>query len=194
MTSIIINEVNKNEFRRKLGLTEYRIMAPAEYSIKSKIRKIFVKGKLFEEHCVKIYEIEAYFYKHYPEKIKVYKNRHEYLKFRIGVYCSKYDLAVEVDEKGHADSDLIFEKKRQEALQKKKLIVNLLELILIKKIMMYFMKLVEYKHLLVSLKIKNKRIKRNNKTLKRKILKNKIIKDGAKKRKIISAQNTWLFV
>ena len=155
MTSIIINEVKKNEFRRKLGLTEYRIMAPGEYSIKSKIRKMFAKGKMFEEYCVKIYEIEAYFYKHYAEKIKVYKNRHEYLKFGIGVYCSKYDLAVEVDEKGHADSDLIFEKKRQEALQKKKLIVNLLELILIKKIMMYFMKLVEYKHLLVSLKIKN---------------------------------------
>ena len=47
------------------------------------------------------------------------------------------DLAVEVDEKGHTDRNLIFEKKRREALKK---------------------------------------------TI-------KIIKDGAKKREIISAQN-----
>ena len=86
-------------------------------------------------------------------KIKVDKNGHEYVRFRIDVCCSKYNLAVEVDEKRHADRDLIFEKKRQEAL-KKNWFVNLLELILIKKIMC-FMKLVEYKHLLVSLKIKN---------------------------------------
>ena len=35
--------------------------------------------------------------------------------------------------------------------------------------MMYFMKLVEYKHLLVSLKIKNKIIRRRNKKIKKKI-------------------------
>ena len=35
------------------------------------------------------------------------------------------------------------------------LVENLLELIPIKKMMMYFMKLVEYKHLSVSLRIKN---------------------------------------
>ena len=40
--------------------------------------------------------------------------------------------------------------------------------------MMYFMKLVEYKHLLVSLKIKNK-----------KVFKNKVIKDCAKTKEII---------
>ena len=37
-------------------------------------------------------------------------------------------LAVEIDEKGHTDRDLIFEEKRQEALEKN-LVVNLLELI-----------------------------------------------------------------
>ena len=35
--------------------------------------------------------------------------------------------------------------------------------------MMYFMKLVEYKHLLVSLKKKNKKIRRKNKKNKKKI-------------------------
>ena len=37
-------------------------------------------------------------------------------------------LAVEIDEKGHTDRDIIFEEKRQKPLEKN-LIVNLLELI-----------------------------------------------------------------
>ena len=37
-------------------------------------------------------------------------------------------LAVEIDENGHTDRDIIFEEKRQKVLEKK-LIVNLLELI-----------------------------------------------------------------
>ena len=40
--------------------------------------------------------------------------------FRIDIYFTKYCLAVEIDEKGHTDRDLIFEKKRQEALEKKR--------------------------------------------------------------------------
>ena len=39
--------------------------------------------------------------------------------FRIDVYFTKYCLAVEIDEKGHTDRDLEFEKKGQEALEKK---------------------------------------------------------------------------
>ena len=39
--------------------------------------------------------------------------------FRIDVYFTKYLLAIEVDEKNHASRDLIFEEKRQEALEKK---------------------------------------------------------------------------
>ena len=58
------------------------------------------------------------------------------------IFFSEYNLAAEVDEKGHTDRNLIFENKRQEALEKKS-IVNLLEAIPIKKIMMYFMKLIE---------------------------------------------------
>ena len=54
----------------------------------------------------------------------------------------------------HAERDLIFEEKRQKALEKKDLVVNLLELwqvSVIKKIM----KFVEYRHLLVNLKTGN---------------------------------------
>ena len=39
--------------------------------------------------------------------------------FRIDIYLTKCCLAVEIDEKGHTDRDLEFEKKRQEALEKK---------------------------------------------------------------------------
>ena len=39
--------------------------------------------------------------------------------FRINIYFTEYFLAVEIDEKGHTDRDLIFEQKRQEALEKK---------------------------------------------------------------------------
>ena len=39
--------------------------------------------------------------------------------FRIDIYSSEYFLAVEIDEKRHTDRDIIFEKNRQEALEKK---------------------------------------------------------------------------
>ena len=70
----------------------------------------------------------------------------------------QYFLAIEIDEKGHTDRDLVFEQKRQKTLEKN-LTVNLLELILVEKIMMQIMKLVEYRRLSVSLKIKKKKIK-----------------------------------
>ena len=54
---------------------------------------------------------------------------------RIDICFTKYCLAVEIDQKGHTDRDLIFEEEIQKALEKK-LIVNLLELILVKKILM----------------------------------------------------------
>ena len=60
------------------------------------------------------------------KKIQVDKNDCKYILFRVDVYFNKILLALEIDEKGHTDRDLIFEEKRQEAL-KKKLVVNLLE-------------------------------------------------------------------
>ena len=52
-------------------------------------------------------------------KKKTDKNECEYILFRIDVYFTEYFLAVEIDEKGHTDRDLIFEEKRQKALEKK---------------------------------------------------------------------------
>ena len=63
----------------------------------------------------------------------------------IDVYFIEYPLAVEIDEKKHADRDLIFEEKTR-STRKKNLVVKLLESILAKTIMIQIMKLVEYKH------------------------------------------------
>ena len=53
------------------------------------------------------------------KKIQTDKNGSEYISFRIDVYLTECCLAVEIDEKGHTDRDLIFEEKRQKALEKK---------------------------------------------------------------------------
>ena len=44
------------------------------------------------------------------KKIQVDNNGQQYL-FRIDIYLTKYGLAVEIDEKGHTNRDLEFEKK-----------------------------------------------------------------------------------
>ena len=56
---------------------------------------------------------------HYKEKIKVDKNGCEYILFRISLYFTEYFLAVKIDEENHESRELIFEKKRQETLEKK---------------------------------------------------------------------------
>ena len=45
------------------------------------------------------------------KKIQVDENDKEYILFRIDICFTKYCLAVEIDEKGHTDRDLEFEKK-----------------------------------------------------------------------------------
>ena len=75
--------------------------------------------KILEEYSVKIYETDLFFYEHHKEKIKVEKNGCEYILFRIDVYFTEYFLAVEIDEQNHEGRELIFEKKRQEVLEKK---------------------------------------------------------------------------
>ena len=52
-------------------------------------------------------------------EIQVDNNDQEYILFRINIYFTEYFLAAEIDEKGHTDRDLIFEEKRQKALEKK---------------------------------------------------------------------------
>ena len=53
------------------------------------------------------------------KKIQVDDNDQKYILFRINIYFTEYSLAVEIDEKGHTGRGLIFEEKRQKALEKK---------------------------------------------------------------------------
>ena len=62
------------------------------------------------------------------KKIQADKNGCKYILFRIDIYFSECFLAVEIDEKGHTDREIIFEEKRPKAL-KKNVVVNLLGLI-----------------------------------------------------------------
>ena len=106
-------------FRKVLMIPESEIPESSEHEVKSKIGNIFVNEKILEEYSVKIYEIDPYFYEHYRKKIQVDENGCKYILFRIDVYFTEYLLAVEIDEKGHTDRDLIFEEERQKALEKK---------------------------------------------------------------------------
>ena len=100
-------------------IPDSEIPACQQFEVKSKIGKLFMNEKVLEEYSVKIYEIDPFFYEHHKEKIKVDKNGHEYTLFRIDVYFTEYFLAVEIYEQNHEGRELIFEKKRQEVLEKK---------------------------------------------------------------------------
>ena len=141
-------------FRKKLMVPDFEISVCPEFEVKSKIGKLFMNEKIFEEYSVKIYEIDPYFFENYKEKIQVDKNGREYILFRIDVYFPEYFLAVEIDEQNHGGRELIFEKKKDKKHEKKNLIVNLLELIQVteKEIMIQTIKLVKYKYLSVNLK------------------------------------------
>ena len=106
-------------FRKKIMIPDSEIPKCSEFEVKSKIGKIFKKHNSIEEYSVRIHEFDPYFYKHYEKKIQVDKSGRKYILFKIDVYFNKFLLAVEIDEKGHTDRDLIFEEKRQKALEKK---------------------------------------------------------------------------
>ena len=168
-------------------ILESEISECPEFEVKSEIGNIFVNEKILEGFSVKIYKIDPYFYEHYGKKRQVDENGCKYVLFRIDVYFTEYLLAIEVDEKAHTDGDLIFEKKRQEALEKN-LVINLLELIRVKKAIKQTMKPVEYKHLFVTLKNKNKELKKIEKESNKEI---KELEDEIKKLNIeLSSQTT----
>ena len=84
-----------------------------EHNVKSKIGNIFVNEDILEEYSVKIYEINLYFSEDYKKRIQFDKSGQQYILFRIDIYFTKYCLAVEIDEKGHTDRDLEFEKDKR---------------------------------------------------------------------------------
>ena len=86
--------------------------------VRSKINKIFRNHNPVEKYSVKIYKTDPYYYEQYEKYIQVDDNECKYILFKIDIYFSKYSLAVEIDKKGD-DRNIIFEVKRQKALEKK---------------------------------------------------------------------------
>ena len=60
-------------------IPDFEITRCPEHEVKSKIGTIFVNEKIFEEYCVKIYEIDPYFYEHY-------KKKHKLMKMEVNTY------------------------------------------------------------------------------------------------------------
>ena len=85
--------------------------------VRSKINKIFRNHNPLEKYSVKIYKIDPYFYQHYEKYIETDDSECKYISFKIEIYFSECSLAVEIDKKG-LDRDIIFEVKRQKALEK----------------------------------------------------------------------------
>ena len=92
------------------------------------------------------------------KKIQVDENGCDYVLFRIDIYFTEYFWQQKLMKKV-IPKETLFLKKKYKKRQEKNLTLNLLELILADKIRMQTMKLVEYKRLLVSLKIKKKKMK-----------------------------------
>ena len=68
-------------FRKKLIIPDSEISKCSESEVKSRIGKLFMNEKFFEEYSVKIYKIDPYFYEYHKEKIKVDENGCEYILF-----------------------------------------------------------------------------------------------------------------
>ena len=102
-------------FKAKLGFNQHDTIMTQEQSILSKIVTLFVTAEIILQHNVLGYRTDAYF--------------------------SKYKLAIEVDEQ---DRNIDYEIQRQKSLEIN-LVVDLLELIQPKKILIFLLKLVKYK-------------------------------------------------
>ena len=121
-----------------------------EYVVKSKTGNIFVNKKILEEYSVKTYETDPYFYENYKKKYKLMKMGTNIYYLELMFIFLNILWLQKLMKKVILTGT---EEKRQETLEKN-LVKNLLELIQA-SVMIKIMKLVEYKHLLVSLKIDN---------------------------------------
>ena len=125
-----------------------------EHEVKSKMGTIYVNEKILEEYS----EIDLYFYKNYKKKQKLttmITNTYylELMFFLLNIFQRKKLMKKVIL------TETLFLKKKDKKRQKKNLVVNLLELIRGEKVMMQTMKLVEYRRLSASLKIKKKKTK-----------------------------------
>ena len=133
-----------NEFRKILMISDSKIREFPEHEIKSKIGNTFVNEKILEENSIKIYEIDPYFYEHYRKKYKS-------MKMGVNIYHLELMLILlNISQpqklmKKVILTETLFLKRKDKSHQKENLVVNLLELIQVKKAMMHIMKLLQYK-------------------------------------------------
>ena len=138
---------------KKLVIPESGISECPEYKVKLKIGNIFVNEKILEEYSVKVYEIDPCFYEHYKKSKSWWKwtlihiIQNWCLFFWISFSCRNWW------KRSYWQIPYFWGEKTRSA-GKENLVVNLFELIQV-NVMMKIMKLVEYKHLLVSLKTDN---------------------------------------
>ena len=107
-------------FRKMLMIPESEISKCPEFEVKSKIGNItYLWTKIYLKNILLRFIKLILIFMNIMEKIQVDENGLKYILSRIDVYFNEYLLAIEIAEKGHTDRDLIFEEKRQEALEKK---------------------------------------------------------------------------
>ena len=125
-----------------------------EHEVLSKIGNIFVYEKILEEYSVRVCKTDFYFYEHYRKKYKL-------MKMGVNIYYLELmSILLNISQlqklmKNVMLTVTLFLRRKDKKRQKKNLVVNLLELIQVKKFMMETMKLVEYKRLSVNLKTGN---------------------------------------
>ena len=89
-----------------------------EHKVKSEIGTIFVNEKILENILLRFMKL-IFILVSIIKKIQVDSNGQQYILFRIVIYFTKRCLAVEIDEKGHTDRELEFEKKKTTGIRKK---------------------------------------------------------------------------
>ena len=99
-------------------MPDHQISESIEHKVRPKIGKIFVNEVHLKNILLRFTKFIFILVK-IVKKIQDDKNGQQYILLRIDIYFTKYCLAIEIDEKGHTDRDLIFEEKRQKALEKK---------------------------------------------------------------------------
>ena len=141
-------------FTKKLMIPDSEISECPEHEVLSKIGNIFVYEKILEEYSVRVCKTDFYFYEHYRKKYKL-------MKMGVNIYYLELmSILLNISQlqklmKNVMLTVTLFLRRKDKKRQKKNLVVNLLELIQVKKFMMETMKLVEYKRLSVNLKTGN---------------------------------------
>ena len=113
------SEKKRDNLRSRLGFRLHDITMSKEEPVTKKVIKGFSNEQILPQHSVLSYQIDLYFPKH--------------------------KLVIEVDGKGHIERDEKRKETERQTRLKKNLDVNLLELILMQKIMIYLLKSLKYR-------------------------------------------------